>query len=285
MGISPSSTILTIVAKSNTETNTNVSTGDLTNITNRLVTFDNINDLSTVKVQSVITSIEAINEEPIVGGTEQMTNEELRERAKTYYATQNRAVTKQDYISMIHNMPAKFGKIKRVSIANDPSATNRRMAMYVISEDENGKLTTANSRIKGNLKNWIMQYKSLNDVIDIFDAKIVNFGVDFKLTVDSRYSRDSVLGKCVTKIQEYFSDQLYIGEPIYITRMYTILGKVEGVSDVRKVEVFQKYGGVYSTIRMSFDDALSQDGTYINTPKNVIMELKYPDADIRGTIV
>jgi phage-related baseplate assembly protein len=285
MGISPSSTILTIVAKSNTETNTNVSTGDLTNITNRLVTFDNINDLSTVKVQSVITSIEAINEEPIVGGTEQMTNEELRERAKTYYATQNRAVTKQDYISMIHNMPAKFGKIKRVSIANDPSATNRRVPMYVISEDENGKLTTANSRIKGNLKNWIMQYKSLNDVIDIFDAKIVNFGVDFKLTVDSRYSRDSVLGKCVTKIQEYFSDQLYIGEPIYITRMYTILGKVEGVSDVRKVEVFQKYGGVYSTIRMSFDDALSQDGTYINTPKNVIMELKYPDADIRGTIV
>jgi phage-related baseplate assembly protein len=285
LGISPSNTTLTITVKSNTESNTNASAGTLTEVSNRIVLFDNVETLSSVKVQDVINSIESINEDPIVGGTEQMTNEELRQRAKTYYSTQNRAVTKQDYISMIHSMPAKFGMVKRVAIANDPSATNRRMGIYVISENAEGKLSVANSRIKSNMKNWIMQYKSLNDVIDIFDAKIVNFGIDFKLTVDQRFSSNDVMGRCVDKIKQYFSDQLHIGEPIYITRLYTVLGKVNGVSDVRKVSVYQKFGGSYSSTRISFDEALSKDGTFINTPKNVIMELKYPNLDIKGTVI
>jgi hypothetical protein len=90
---------------------------------------------------------------------------------------------------------------------------------------------------------------------------------------------------CVARLKEYFADQLYIGETVYITRLYSILGKVEGVADVKKVSVNQKYGGIYSSIRMDFDEAMSQDGSYIMTPKNVIMELKYPDADIKGTLV
>jgi hypothetical protein len=98
LGISPSNTTLTITVKSNTESNTNASAGTLTEVSNRIVLFDNIETLSSIKVQDVISSIESINEDPIVGGTEQMTNEELRQRAKTYYSTQNRAVTKQDYI-------------------------------------------------------------------------------------------------------------------------------------------------------------------------------------------
>ena len=285
LGVSPSGTVLTIIAKTNTESNTNASAHSLTNITNRIVLFENEDLLSTIKKLEVIGSLEATNEDPIVGNGEDITSDELRQRAKTYYSTQNRAVTKQDYISMIHTMPAKFGSVKRASVINDPSATNRRMALYIISEDDQGKLTTSNSRIKSNVKNWIMQYKSLNDVIDIYDAKIVNFGIDFKVTLDQSYSDNVVMGRCINKIKEFYSDQLYIGEPIYITTLYTILGKVEGVSDVRKVSVFQKFSGLYSSVRIDFDEALSRDGTYINTPKNVIMELKHPNLDIQGAFV
>ena len=130
-----------------------------------------------------------------------------------------------------------------------------------------------------------MQYKAINDVMDIYDAKIVNFGIDFKVTVDDRYTRFDIVGRCVEKLKEYYADELYIGEPIYITRLYRVLSKVEGVADVKKVHVFQKYGGSYSTTRIDFDEALSKDGTYINTPKNVIMELKFPNLDIQGTII
>jgi phage-related baseplate assembly protein len=214
-----------------------------------------------------------------------MTTEELKQRAKGYYSTQNRAVTRQDYESMIYNMPNKFGIVKRVSVLNDPSATNRRASIYVISEDQNGKLTTASSSLKTNMKNWISQYKAMNDVVDIFDAKIVNFGVDFKVVLDNRFKNVSVLGKCNTAISDYFSNQLYIGEPIYITRLYSILSKVDGVADVKTVNVFQKAGTDYSSVVINFDNALSADGTYINTPKNAIMELKYPLRDIKGTLI
>ena len=67
--------------------------------------------------------------------------------------------------------------------------------------------------------------------------------------------------------------------------MYSILSKVEGVSDVKKVNVYQKYGGSYSSTRINFNETLSQDGTYIQTPQNVIMELKYPDNDIKGNLI
>ena len=190
--------------------------------------------LVATKVIQVRSSIEATNEEPILGSTSAITNEELKIRAKTYYSAQNRAVTKQDYESMVYNMPKKFGIIKRAAVVNDPSASNRRMALYLISENADNNLQTCNSKIKSNVKNWVMQYKALNDVIDIFDAKIVNFGVEFRIVVDERFAEFDVVGRCVAKLKEYYSNQLYIGEPIYITRLYSVLGKVDGVADVKK---------------------------------------------------
>ena len=60
---------------------------------------------------------------------------------------------------------------------------------------------------------------------------------------------------------------------------------MEGVADVKTVRVMQKRGADYSPVNINFDDALSADGTYIMTPKNAIMELKYPNRDIKGTLI
>jgi phage-related baseplate assembly protein len=285
LGISPSGTKLTVILKTNNSNSANASTNTITNIQNASFNFVNEIAINQSKKAAVVTSLEVTNEEPIVGSIEQMTAEELKQRAKGYYSTQSRAVTRQDYESMIYNMPNKFGIVKRVSVMNDPSATNRRMAIYVISEDQNGKLITANSPLKTNMKNWISQYKAMNDVVDIFDAKIVNFGIDFKVVLDSRFKDINIIGKCNSAIREYFSNQLYIGEPIYITRLYSVLGKVDGVADVKTVRVSQKKGADYSSVNINFDETLSSDGTYIITPKNAIMELKYPNRDIKGTLI
>jgi phage-related baseplate assembly protein len=285
LGISPSGTNLTIILKTNDSNSANASANTVTKIMNSSFRFPNETSLNQGKMSAVIGSLEITNEEPIVGATEQITTEELKQRAKGYYTTQSRAVTRQDYESMIYNMPNKFGIIKRVSVINDPSATNRRAAIYVISEDQNGNLTTATSSLKTNMKNWISQYKAMNDVIDIYDAKIVNFGVDYRVVLDTRFKDINVVGRCNAAITEYFSNQLYIGEPIYTTRLYSILGKVEGVADVKTIRVMQKRGADYSSVNINFDDAMSSDGTYIMTPKNAIMELKYPNRDIKGTLI
>jgi len=285
LGLSPSGTKLTIILKTNDSISANASSNTVTKVQRATFKFPNELTLDQTKKNSVIGSLEITNEEPIVGATEQITTEELKQRAKGYYTTQSRAVTRQDYESMIYNMPNKFGIIKRVSVVNDPSSTNRRMAIYVISEDQNGNLTTAGSSLKTNMKNWISQYKAINDIVDIFDTKIVNFGLDYKVVLDTRFKSINIIGKCNAALTQYFSNQLYIGEPIYITRLYSILSKVEGVADVKTVRAMQKRGADYSPVNINFDDALSADGTYIITPKNAIMELKYPNRDIKGTLI
>ena len=203
-------------------------------------------------------------------------------RAKNYYAAQGRAVTKQDYESLIYNMPKKFGIIKRASIINDPSATNRRMSLYVMSEDGDNKLTACNSVIKQNLKNWLSTYRSMNDVVDIIDAKIVNFGVEFKILTDRRKNTYDVLDLATQEIKDLFSESLYIGEPLYLTTIYNVLSKLDGVADVKNVKIYNIDGGNYSTHRLNFDEIMSRDGTYLKVPDNVILELKYPDSDIKG---
>lgn len=285
LGISPSGTTLTVIAKANTTDVSSAPVNSLTSVQSASFKFNAEIDLDLAKRNEVISSLEVTNEEPIIGSAERMTNEELKQRAKGYYASQGRAVTRQDYESMIYNMPNKFGIIKRVSVINDPSATNRRMAIYITSEGPDGKLVDANDRLKQNVKNWISQYKSLNDVVDIYDAKIVNFGIDFKVSLDTRYSNEDVLTRCNSALRDHFSNQLYIGEPIYITRLYSILSKVDGVSDVKRVNVYQKTGADYSPVRINLKEALSQDGSYIATPKNAIMELKFPSRDIKGVLV
>ena len=59
--------------------------------------------------------------------------------------------------------------------------------------------------------------------------------------------------------------------------------RIDGVVDVRKVSLYNKNDGAYSSVFLDFDKVLSRDGTYIETPKNAIKELKFPDLDIKGT--
>ena len=181
-------------------------------------------------------------------------------------------------------MPPKFGAIKRANIVNDPSATNRRMSLYVVSEDDSGSLAKTGAVTKNNIKNWLKSYKSLNDVIDIHDAIIVNFRVNFLAVSDRRYDNSEVLFSCIEAIRVYFEEVKYIGEPLYLTRLYEILNRVDGVVDIKNVTVKGISGGLYSRTSLKFSNILSRDGTYYKVPRNVILELKYPSLDIKGTV-
>ena len=82
-------------------------------------------------------------------------------------------------------------------------------------------------------------------------------------------------------------NQIYIHHlenNILSLRIYNVLNAATGIIDVKKVKLVPKTGGVYSSDYLEFDDIMSRDGTYIMTPKNVILELKYPLLDIKGVI-
>tara|TARA_R100001079_G_scaffold79722_2_gene43691 strand:+ start:23835 stop:25619 length:1785 start_codon:yes stop_codon:yes gene_type:complete len=283
LGISPQNTTLTVLFYKNSSDSINVASGQITNFVTKPLEFPG--DISSSRASEIRSSLEVSNEEPIVGNTETPTSEEIKMKTMSEMFSQNRAVTRNDYEAMAYSMPASFGSVKRASIVNDPSSTNRRLSMYVISVDNDNNLITTNQTIKENLKVWLGKVKMLNDNIDIMNAKIVNIGFDYKIIVQPAYDKITALNSVNNALNDYFNNKMYIGEPLYLTEIFSLINRVEGVVDTTQVTPVIKDGSIYSGAPLSLSDIKSKDGTYLKAPKNVIFEIKYPKSDIRGTAV
>ena len=283
-GVAPSNTTLTVRYRFNTTSDVNAAVDTITGVASANFKFGNQGAISLANRNSVISSLEVTNEEQFVGSVSLPSSEEIRQRAFSYFATQNRAVTAQDYQAICYGMPAKFGMIKRVAILKDPDEFKRNVNIYVMSENSTGKLVAANTTLKNNLKNWITQYKMISDTVDILDAEIVNFDISYEILIDINANRFDVISDCNQRLADKFSMKQDIGEPIKITDVYKELQKVNGVVDVTSVDVGLKSGGIYSESNYDFDAALSSDGRIIEAQPNVVFELKYPNIDIKGSI-
>ena len=283
-GISPSNTTLTITYRANDPGNVNAAAGSVTQVSAPVLSFKDITNLASARMSEVRSSVECFNEEPIVGDVSLPTAEELRRRTIDHFAMQNRAVTQQDYEAAVYSMPEKFGSIKRCRIVRDPDSLKRNLNLYVMSENSFRKLTVANTTIKENLKTWLRRFKMINDTIDILDAKIANIGIEFEVVVADQENRFDVLSNCVAALRRHFRQPLYIGEPLYVSELYSILNKVRGVVDTKNVKVVQKTGSNYASIALDIDSLMSADGRYISVPENVVLEIKFPDNDIKGAI-
>jgi len=284
LGVVPSNTTLRIVARANTSDNVNTGAGTLTSVGSALFDFGDTRNLDTAKINTVRSSLEVNNEEPIVGDTPLINSEELKFRVYNTFASQNRAVTEKDYEALIYNMPPEFGAIKRASIVRDYDSFKRNINIYVVSEDSAGTLVNSNQSIKENIKVWLNKNKMINDTIDILDAKIVNLAIKFSVVSDIEADNSQVLRDCVSALQREYSKTKFIGEAFFISDIYTILKNVQGVNDVKNVKVEQKSGLDYSDVFFDVNRFMSRDGRYIEAPKNVIFEIRFPNSDIYGEI-
>lgn len=286
LGVAPADTSLLVTFRLNTSENVNAAANTITSIENSILTFRNSDSLAISQVNEVRTSLEVLNEEAIVGDINLPTSEEVKIRAYSNFATQNRAVTKQDYISVVYNMPSKFGSLKRASISIDPNSYNQRnLNLYVVSENSDGKLAQTNDTIKQNLKNWLSQYKMINDTIDILDTRIVNFGIRYTAKAMPDVNQFLVLDDANRAIRQFYEDRFFeIGEPILVTDIFGVLKNVGTILDVTNVELFIKNGEDYADAPFSTEEFLNADGTMLIPPADCIFELKFPNSDILGTI-
>ena len=285
LGINPSNTTLTVVYGSNTQQNVSVGISELNGVSDALMEFPNNTNPTGTTFESVFSSLECSNDEIIAANTSLPTSDELRYRAYAVKAAQNRIVTKNDYEAYCYLMPPSLGSVKRAGVVNDPSGTNRRVSLYVISENRDGELVQSNQSIKANLKTWLQKNKMLNDSIDILDSVIINFGFSYEAIVDPNLSTISVLADVDRRLRSLFQNKMYIGEPLYINQIYNTINKTIGIIDTVKVDVEIKNGVNYSPISIDISDIMSKDGSYIKTPKNCILELKFPNSDITGMAV
>ena len=283
-GVAPSNTTLRIRYRTNSSVGNNISAGSLNAVQNVRYSFENENDLSTSLIQSVIGSMEVNNDTPIVGSVALPTSQEVKIRSQGMFATQHRAVTREDYINLTYAMPERFGMVKRANIIQDNQSFKRNLNLYVVSEDNSGKLTQSNQSLKNNLKTWLNKNKMITDSIDILDAKIVNFGIQFEAIGELDQDNTDLLSDAVSALGDKFDKYYDISENIYVSDIYSTLKNVEGILDVVSAKAFLRVGGVYSDVFYDFEDNLSADGRMINIPNNVIVELKFPNIDIKGVI-
>lgn len=283
-GVAPSNTTLTIIYRVNNSSNANAASDSIVQKGQVNLKFKNGASLDKAKVAEVRKSIEVTNEAPIRGDVAIPSAAELKRRTIDHFATQGRAVTEQDYKALVYAMPPQFGAITRCKPVQDVDSYKRNINLYIIAEDADTRLTTANSQLKNNLKVWLNQNRMMNDTIDVLDAKIVNYGINYSIVTESGINKYEVIELCNRLLRRRYTKVHDIGEPFHITEIYSLLGRVDGVADVVDVEIEPRTSSKYSSTAFNFDDQKTPDGRFISVPDNVVMEIKYPLDDIKGTV-
>ena len=283
-GVAPANTTLTIKVRKNSNLSVNVPVGELKFVSQARVDYNDVSAVPATIKSTILGSLEVYNEDPISGVSYLPSLEEIKRVALDNFAAQNRAVTPEDYESFVYHMPGRFGSVKRVRTVRDPDSLKRNINMYVLSANARNQFQLANSATKTNIKNYIKRYKMLNDTIDILDGRIVNIGIDFDIVVSEPYSKFEVLTDALKQVREAYNRALFIGEPINIYDVYTLLSKVDGVADVVSVDFKNKTGGNYSSDALNLKRYTTPDGRRIIPPENVAFEVKFPLSDINGAV-
>jgi hypothetical protein len=294
-GEAPSNTTLTVRylvgggLKSNVNSNTITSPGTLL-ITNK----PNVNS-SMINFSK--SSITCTNLQPARGGGAGETLEEVRMNTIAHFSTQHRTVTKDDYLIRTLSMPSQFGRVAKAFImqddqtsplTNEPNRIPNPLALnlYTLGYDSDKKLTTLNDATKTNLATYLEQYRMLTDAINIKDAFVINFQVEFEVTTFKNYNNQLVLLQCIAELQNYFSiDKWQINQPIIIAEVQNIIGGVDGVQTIKNL-TFNNVSGIangYSQYKYGFSRA-TRDGVIFPSMDSSIFELKYPNTDIIGRV-
>ncbi len=111
LGETPNQTTLTITYRIGGGIESNIPSGDLSTISTGGT------DLGGSGI--ALTSLGVTNEFAARGGKDEESIDEIRERAKAFFSTQNRCVTKEDYEARVMNMPAKYGNIAKVYVSRN----------------------------------------------------------------------------------------------------------------------------------------------------------------------
>ena len=91
---------------------------------------------------------------------------------------------------------------------------------------------------------------------------------------------------CISEIKNYFNiDRWQINQPIIISEIYNLIGSVQGVQSVEKVEFKNEFGVAdgYSQYRYDFTQATRKGVIYPSLDPS-IFQIKKPNQDIEGRV-
>jgi hypothetical protein len=141
LGISPSGKTFTVRYLVGGGVESNINSNELTNI-NSIQFDEDLLSVADINLYNKIKQSVAVeNLEPATGGRGPEATEEIRQNALATFGSQDRAVTRQDYIVRALNMPERYGSVAKVYVSadgevdlNSPSsilATPKNLAEFV----------------------------------------------------------------------------------------------------------------------------------------------------------
>ena len=245
----------------------------------------------------VKSSVASTNKEAAKGGGAGDSIEDIRLNAMANFSAQQRVVTKEDYLIRTLSLPPKLGRIAKAYIIQDdqssPLLTSPEripnplaLNLYTLGYNSSKHLTTLNTATKTNLATYLEQYRMLTDAVNIKDAFIINFSLDFEITAFKSYNNQEVLLQCIAELKNYFNiDKWQVNQPIIISEITNLIAGVTGVQTVEKVELENKNGVSlgYSQYKYDFAGATRKGVIYPSLDPS-IFELKYPNTDIKGRV-
>ena len=126
----------------------------------------------------------------------------------------------------------------------------------------------------------------LTDAINIKDAFIINFSLEFEVTTYKNYNNEEVLLDCINEVKDYFNiDKWQVNQPIIISEVENLIGGVRGVQTLESIG-FENKSGValgYSQHKYDFSQA-TRNGVIYPSLDPSIFELKNLGTDIKGRV-
>lgn len=296
-GLAPNNTELTLYYTVGGGIRDNVPSETITRLKTRSILLDETG-LDQTLYRQVIGSLAVTNSEPAVGAKQGETIDEIRQNTLAYFASQNRAVTKEDYIIRAYSLPQKYGSIAKSYITKDDQLTAESiynsdrvvnplaLNFYVLGYNSDGRLTRINNATKENLKLYLGYHRMLTDAINIKDAYIINIGVEFDIITMPDQNGNQVILRCIDRLKKYFDIKKWqINQPIVISNIFTELDKVEGVQTVVDVKIVNHYDLTLGYSGNAYDiQVATRNGIIFPSLDPSIFEIRYLDNDIIGRV-
>ena len=243
-----------------------------------------VNGPSESQNTNTVNSLTCNNITAAIGGANSPSIEEIRNYVTFNFAAQNRAVTVNDYESLIRKMPSQFGAPAKVAITEE----DNKVIIKILSYDSSGKLSeVVSDTLKNNLANYLSNYRMINDYISIRTANVIDLKFDISIVLDSSQNQGSVISEIVNTVSNYFQPtNIEMGQNVYVSEIKKNLQNINGVISIADMKVFNLVGGQYSSSQTSQKYAVSStrqielvDETIFAEP-NQIYQIRYAGKDI-----
>jgi hypothetical protein len=237
------------------------------------------------KNNQVIQSLRVTNITPAVGGSDQPTIEELRNMISYNFSAQDRAVTLNDYKSLIEMMPSTFGAPAKVNVLEE----DNKVKIKILSYDDTGNLSDiVSNTLKSNIIEYLSEYRMINDYIEIASGEVIDLSLEIDLMVDKNEIATDIVKTVISGATNFFMiEKRKMGDPLFVGDLMRQIGQISGVVNVIDVRVFNKIGGQYSSseVSMAYVDSttkeIAQSDMTIFMKSNQIFQVRFPNVDIR----